>query len=384
MVGPAVTRRHMENHVRPSATPLVLLALVAAFGARWPRLTGTLVLLILFWAFTVIRSARAKADRQINELLTRTAILRHVEPASHLVHVWFARIVRNADLTLLLAVANRARDIISILPRLRLAANTSGSLSLLTGLADQTLDLQLRTDHAATRATSWVRLLTRRFAKTMIRRTGVAATVQLLSAVLLAVPPARQPGWSDSKPEESSTATPDTDEYLKTVLTALPNRADEKSLVAVRAQLQMDGSRAGAKWFTIVTQQAEQWRQRVPQTERDCRIELLGEIFWGVYEDNLGPRPLQYDLYDQLRLQFPEAVEGLTLESAKFDRERHRLTLTLRGFPKSVHDITFSVGRRHTGSEIVVETRDHQRWVFERLEAGEAEGLVVMFEAVKN
>ena len=77
-------------------------------------------------------------------------------------------------------------------------------------------------------------------------------------------------------------------------------------------------------------------------------------------------------------------MEGLTLESAKFDRERHRLTLTLRGFPKSVHDITFSVGRRHTGSEIVVETRDHQRWVFERLEAGEAEGLVVMFEAVKN
>jgi hypothetical protein len=178
----------------------------------------------------------------------------------------------------------------------------------------------------------------------MIRRTGVAATVQLLSAVLLAVPPARQQGWSDSKPEESSTATPDTDEYLKTVLTALPNRADEKSLVAVREQLQMDGSRAGAKWFTIVAQRAEQWRQRVPQTERDFRIELLGEVCWGVYEDNLGPRPLQYDLYDQLRLQFPEAVEGLTLESAEFDRQRHCLTLTLRGFPKSVHDVTFSVG----------------------------------------
>ena len=107
-------------------------------------------------------------------------------------------------------------------------------------------------------------------------------------------------------------------------------------------------------------------------------------MFWGVYEDNLGPRPLQYDLYDQLRLQFPEAVEGLTLESAEFDRKHHSLTLTLRGFPKSVHDVTFSVGRHHTGSEIVVETRDRQSWVFDRLEAGESEGLVLMFKAVKN
>ena len=144
----------------------------------------------------------------------------------------------------------------------------------------------------------------------------------------------------------------------------------------------MDGSRAGAKWFTIVMQQASSGLSGFPNTGH-CRSKLPGEIFWGVYEDNLGPRPLQYDLYDQLRLQFPEAVEGLTIESAKFDRERHRSTLTLRGFPKSVHDITFSVGRRHTGSEIVVETRDHQRWASNALSML-GEGLVVMFEAVKN
>jgi hypothetical protein len=205
-----------------------------------------------------------------------------------------------------------------------------------------------------------------------------------MSAVLLAVPPARQQSWGDSKVEDSSRTTPDIDEYLQTVLTALPNPADETSLVHVREQLRSDGARAGIQWFTAVTKRAEQWRQRIAPAERDCRVELLGEVLWGVYEDNIGPRPLQYDLYDQLRLQFPEAVEGLTLDNAEFDREPQSFALTLRGFPKAVHDITFSVGRRRTGSEIVVETRDGRHWMFERLEAGEEKGVVVLFRAVKT
>lgn len=372
-----------RNHVRPSATPLLILAAIVGFGARWPRFTGAIVILIALWAFSVIRKATTEADHQIRELLTRTAILRHVEPATHLVHVWFSRILRSADITLLLAVAHRARDIITVLPRLRSVANATGSLSLLTRLADHALDTELRTDHAATRATSWIRVLTGRLLRSMIRRTGVAATAQLMSAVLLAVPPARQQGWGESNLEESSRTTPDTDEYLKTVLTALPKRADEASLAHVREQLRRDGSRAGAQWFTTVTKRAEQWRERVPPSERDWQIELLAEMLWGVYEDNIGPRPVQYDLYDQLRLQFPEAVEGLTLENAEFDEKDQTLALVLRGFPKAVHEVTFSVGRKHTGSEIVLDSRDGRSWMFERLEAGEERGVVVVFHAIK-
>lgn len=354
-------------------------AAILAVGSVWPRATGATVLLLGLWAFTVIHIANAEADRQLKRLLTRAAILRHVEPATHLVHVWFARTMRNADLTVLLAIAHKARETISILPRLRAVSNARGSLTLLTSLIDQVLERSLRTDNASDRTTSWVRILTRRLFRNLIRKTGLAAAAQLLSAVLLAVPPARGEGWGEGALEESANTTPDTDEYLKTVLAALPVDASEASLVRVREQLQADGSRTGSRWFTAVASRAEKWRQQAPPAERDCRLELLGEVLWGVYEDNAGPRPMHFDLYDQLRLQLPDLIEGLSVDSLEVDESNQELALKLHGFPAAFQDLTFSAGRRQTGSDLVLQTRDERRWVFERLEAGGAQEVMVIF-----
>ena len=371
-----------RNHVRPSLAPILILATVLICGWYWPRVTGILALLVGLWSFAVIRASLTEAGVQLKQLLIRASILSHVEPATHLVHVWFARALRNSDITLLLGIAHKARGLVQVLPRLRSIGMATGSLQLLTDLTDDALEKKLRTDEASRRATSWVRVLARRFFRNAIRKTGIAAAAQLLSAVLLAVPPAREQGWSDQV--EQPATTPDTEENLRTVLTALPASADETALLRIREQVKADGSRAGARWFGLVAARAERWRQAVPADRRDCRLELLGEVIWGLYEDYIGPRPAQYDLYDQLRLQVPEFLEGLAVESSDIDHFDERLLLLLRGQPNSFHDLTFSVGRRHTGAELRVETRDGRTWVFERLEAGEWDDILVVFKPVKK
>jgi hypothetical protein len=339
------------------------------------------VLLIGAWAVASIRIALAEADTLLKHVLTRTLVLKHFEPAAYFVRLWFARLVQRPDLTLLLALGHQAAKALHVLPRVRSVAIATTSLQLVTDMADEVLERRLRTDGASGRTTSWVRILTRRFFRGFVRKSGAAAAAQLLSAVLLAVPPSREQAWSD-KPQQSLEASPDIDEYLKIVLSGLPVQADESALQRIQEQLHSDGSRAGIDWFTAVAARAEEWRQEALPPHRDCRIEMLGEVVWGVYENAVGPRPPQYDIYDQLRLQLPDLLEGLAVRDVEIDGDT--LSLSLRGLPSAFHDLTFGVGHHRTGADLALETRDGQSWRFERLEAGDGRAVHVVFRTVKQ
>jgi hypothetical protein len=264
---------------------------------------------------------------------------------------------------------------VAILPRVRSLAMTTSSLRLLAELADNTLVTRLRTDEASKRTTSWVRILCKRFLRGIIRKSGLAAAFQLLSGILLAVPPDRNPAWRDG-PQHNLDAFPDVDEYLRTVLSRLPPEADEATLERIALKIRADGYQAGLTWFNAVARRAEQWRQE--SSGRDgCEIEMLGEVIWGVYEDAIGPRPLQFELFDQLRLQLPDLLQGLSVHDVNVDGDT--LVLLIRGIPSAFHDLTFTVGRRQTGEDLVLEATDGRSWRFERLEAGNEDDVHVVF-----
>jgi hypothetical protein len=117
-----------------------------------------------------------------------------------------------------------------------------------------------------------------------------------------------------------------------------------------------------------LTNWAELWREQTAAEGRDCRIELMAELLWGVYEADIGPRPSYYELFEQLRLQLPGLFDGLSVREAALDDGTDTLLITVNGVPKHFDVLTAASNGNREASRILVESRDGRRWVLKRLE----------------
>ena len=110
------------------------------------------------------------------------------------------------------------------------------------------------------------------------------------------------------------------------------------------------------------------WREQTSAEERDRRIELVTEVLWAIYEAGIGPRSSYYELFDQLRLQLPDLLDGLSVQEAILDEAADSLLITVSGVPKRFDLLTGSSNGNRQASRILLESRDHRKWVLKRLE----------------
>ena len=369
-----------RNHVRPSILPGFLILLVAILGLFWPAATAILALLMIFFMSQIQQRALNLVDRQLTDLLTRVLVLTHAETATYLMQTWFSRFSRQKNNVLLLSLAHRARERAAAIPRARSTAVATDSLRFLDKLASKELDERLGTGNATSRATSWVRVLTKAAVKRILRRTGIVWFTQLIYALVLAAPPERQKLLDNEEHQEQALSAPDPEGYVVHTMAGLGRIPNPAELDRVREDVEHQAGLAGKQWLSAIATRAEQTREEARGVHRDYRIEVVGEVMWGVYESIIGSRPAQFDLYDQLRLQAPDLVDGLSVGHFSFDENDQLLLMSLNGLPTTFHELTLANSGGRETKHVVLETRDRRKWVFQQLEAAIAHEVLFVFQ----
>ena len=369
-----------RNHVRSMTVPALLAVLAAGVGWYQPGATAMALLLILIWARRTRRAATARVDQHLNPLLTRVQSSTSVGAARYVVEIWFARFRTKADHVELLTLAERSRERSAILPHARSLAIVADSLRLLTKLADEAVGERLRTERAAVSRRSWIRVLTREFSRQALRRTGIIPLAKLLTGLLLAVPLARKNAWSgEAERYGQPAAMPDPQMYVADLTTRLPSIPEKQDIDPVHDQVRQDATRAGPVWLAAVAARAEQCRQETSASGGGDRAAMLCEAIWSVYEEALSARPEQYDVFDQLRLQLPNLLAGLSVQGMSIDEEHECLIITFGGFPKTFDELSSATDSGHARYGVAVETRDRRQWVLRSLEAAAAEEMHLVF-----
>lgn len=369
-----------RNHVRPSILPTFLILLVAIFALFWPGATIILSLLMVFFMTQIQQGALNSVDRQLTDLLTRVLVLTHAETATFLMQTWFSRFSRQKDNVLLLSLAHRSRERAAAIPRARSTAVATDSLRFLNKLASNELDTRLGTGNATVRATSWVRVLTKDAVKRILRRSGIIWFTQLIYALVLAAPPERHNLWETEEHQEQARSAPDPEGFVVHTMAGLGQIPNSAELEGVREDVERQAGIAGKQWLSAVAIRAEQTREEARNERRDYRIEVVGEVMWGVYESTIGPRPAQFDLFDQLRLQAPELVDGLSVSQISFEDNNQLLLMRLNGLPSTFHELTIANSGGRETKHVLLETRDRRRWVFQQLEAATAHEVLFVFQ----
>jgi hypothetical protein len=369
-----------RNHVRPTTVPALLAILVAGFGWYQPVATVMVVLLILIWARRTRRAATARVNKHLNLLLTRVHSSTYVGAARYVVEIWFARFRTKADDVELLTLAKHSRERSAILPHARSLAIADDSLRLLTKLADEAVDERLRTDRAAVSGRSWIRVLTREFLGQGLQRTGIIPFAKLLTGLLLAVPLARKNAWFDEAERcGQEAAVPDPQMYVADLTTRLPSVPQKHDMDRVHDQVRQDATRAGPVWLAAVAARAERYRHEGSASGVTDRASMLCEAIWSVYEEALSARPEHFDLFDQLRVQLPDLLAGLSVQRMSRDEEGGCLIITLRGLPKTFEELSSATNSGHARYGVVVETRDRRQWLLRSLDAAAAEEMHLVF-----
>ena len=322
-----------RQHIRPGMTPafIVILSVVGMWFA--PRLTFAALIVIGFWSRRVVQNATHAVDHELNSLSTRALALTNPEAANYLTNAWFQRFAPHASNLTLLALAAQARERTLALPRARRIVHASDAFLRLATFAEGAVDQRLRTDHAAERATSWIRVMTLEFFRQLVHRSGIVAFFRFVSELVLAVPPAPHDGWVGRRGVDGGSAVPDPEGYTVAMIADMRATVRPGDLDALRDRITKDAHAGGPEWLTQVANRAEFLREETPNPERDLRIEIVAEVLWGVYESSVGPRPTRFDLYDQVRLQMPELVERSSVREVRVERES--LVMQLEGMPRA-------------------------------------------------
>jgi hypothetical protein len=373
-----------RNHIYPGVLPAVLLIAAFLLGLRWPRLVGLFVLVILWGAGIVRRSVRKAADREIKNILSRVLVLTHIESAEYFIGEWFARFGRRASNLQLLTIASSANERVRLYPRARPVSIATDSLALLGALAGSRLDQRLHTDDAGGRTTSWIRVQARDLVNRSIEQSRIPQLLKFLSALMLAIPPARQESWANRALDGGSfvnpaASPPDPEGYIVNIIAELPRFPSGQDLQTVRDQVLRECVKSGPDWLSRLADWAEQWREQTSAQGRDRRIEVVAEVIWGIYEADIGPRPIRYELFDQLRLQLPDLLDGLSIREARLDERYDILLLSVSGMPKRFDELTPASDGGRTGNSIVLEGRDNRRWTLKRLEVAAEDEVLIVF-----
>jgi hypothetical protein len=332
-----------------------------------PRVTLVAIAFVAFWTRRTIRSATHAIDQQLNSLSTRALALTNYEAADYLTTAWFQRFAPHASNLTLLALASQAKERTLALPRARRIMHASDAFLRLASYAEGAADQRLRTDAAASRPSSWVRVLTREFFRQALHKSGIVALFCFVSDLILAVPPEPQDAWDNDVANREG--VPDAEGYAVALIADMRPAIQPADLDALRDRITRDAHAGGREWLATVATRAECLREETPNPERDLRIEIVAEVLWGVYESSIGPRPVRYDLYDQVRLQIPELVERSSVREVRVGRES--LMMQLDGMPRAFHEL----GR---GNPLIVHTPDDMAWAFRRLETTET-GVMLLF-----
>lgn len=369
-----------RNHIRPGMVPALLVSCALAVGLYWPRSVALLVVLLLWWATVVRHNVTNVVDRQIQGILTRVLVLTHFESAEYFIREWFARFVAGASDLQLLTVACGSAQRVRLHPRARVVAVATDSLTLLAMLAEKELDQRLGTDDTARRATSWVRVQAKDLVSRSIRRSRIPEFLNFVSVLMLAIPPARGETWTERAARGGSIASSaDPEGYIVNIIAELPRIPALHDLQAVRDQVLGECVRSGPDWLSRLTDWAEQWREQTFAEGRDRRIEVVAEVLWGIYEADIGPRPSRYELFDQLRLQLPDLLDGLAVREARLDERSDLLLLSVMGMPRRFDQLTRWSNGSRTAGRILLESRDHRFWALQRLEVTADDEVLIVF-----
>jgi hypothetical protein len=196
---------------------------------------------------------------------------------------------------------------------------------------------------------------------------------------MLANPPARDESWADRAIGGGAAASPpDPEGYIVNMIAELPPTPSVQDLQAIRDQVLRECKKSGPDWLSRLTDRAEQWRERTAAEGRDRRIEIVAEVLWAIYERDIGLRPAHYELFDQLRLQLPELLDGLSVREARLDERSGFLLLSVSGMPKRFDQLTSSHDNRRA-SRILIESRDRRCWVLKSLEVAANDEVLIVF-----
>jgi hypothetical protein len=251
-------------------------------------------------------------------------------------------------------------------------------------LAGSRLDQRLHTDDAGGRTTSWIRVQARDLVSRSIEQSRIPQLLKFLSALMLAIPPARQESWANRALDGGSfvnpaASPPDPEGYIVNIIAELPRFPSGQDLQTVRDQVLRECVKSGPDWLSRLADWAEQWREQTSAQGRDRRIEVVAEVIWGIYEADIGPRPIRYELFDQLRLQLPDLLDGLSIREARLDERYDILLLSVSGMPKRFDELTPASDGGRTGNSIVLEGRDNRRWTLKRLEVAAEDEVLIVF-----
>jgi hypothetical protein len=323
--------------------------------------------------------AALAADKRLQHILTRILLLTHIQSAEYFIREWFARFRERASNLDLLVFATRARDRARAYPRARVITNAANSLSLLATLAEAELDQRMHTDSTVGRTTTWIRVQAGHLLRRLIKQSRIPRLLEFTSALMLAIPPVQEDAWDDGNRSPSIADTPDPEGYIVDIVAELPRLPTTQDLQAVKEQVARQYAQSGPDWLTRLTNWAELWREQTVAQGRDCRIELVTEVLWGVYEAEIGPRPSYYELFDQLRLQLPDLFDGLSVREAVLDEGADTLLITVNGVPKHFDVLTAASHGNREASRIMVESRDRRRWVLKRIEVTGEDEIRIVF-----
>ena len=368
-----------RNHLRPGLIPAVMLLVTIGIGIYRPRTVVLLIALILWWAAAVRSRAARAADKRLQHILTRVFLLIHIQSAEYFIREWFARFRERASNLDLLVIATRATDRARAYPRARVITNAVNSLALLAALGEAELDQRLHTDSTVGRRSSWIRVQAGDLLRRSIELSRIPRLLKFTSALMLAIPPVQEDAWEDGNRSESSASSPDPEGYIVDIVADLPRFPTAQDLRAVKEHVLRQYALSGPEWLTRLTNWAELWCEQTATEGRDCRIELVTEVLWGVYEAHIGPRPSYYELFDQLRLQLPDLLQGLSVREAILDDATDALLLTVSGVPRYFDVLTTASNGNREASRILVESRDRRKWVLKRLEVTGDDEIRIVF-----
>ena len=365
-----------RGHVRPAILPIALAACAVGFCFYAPRSTVAALVLAFSWGWRRRHRTQLQVDRELHYILRRALAVTHAETGAYIVQLWFGRFAEGATDLWLLCVAKRTRDMSALLPQSRSIASVTRPVLVLDKYASEALEDRLHTDNAAARYSSWIRVLAGEFVRRLWRATGIQPLLRFFGSLLLAVPP---PDGQVRRADGQQNRTPDPALYVTDLLAALLPVPETGDLERISDQVEREAETAGTEWLRAVAAQAEQLREQLPRVHKDHRIEMLSEALWGLHEAILGSRPEKYDVLDQLRLQVPDLVDGLSIQQLDVQHETGRLSVSLHGLPARFDELTPSTNGTGGQPRLLLETRDRRQWRFERLEAAAGQEVQMQF-----
>jgi hypothetical protein len=367
------------SHIRPNLTPIVISVLAGVMFAFAPRLGILLGVALVVWGHRRITHVSKSVELHLTSLVVRVSALAHRGSAIFLAEEWFDRYSRSASNSILLCLARQSWARAISMPNSRFSVNAVEAFCRVSTLARSELDHRLNTNEAWSRRASTVRILAREFIQWALRRSGISYLVNFVSELLLAVPPASRHDGMLPVPTNAGFVLPDASVYVANIVGALPPVPDRSDLDALTQELRKELRRSGRQWLANVAEYAERWREGILQSNRDYRVEIAAEALWSVYESAMGPRPLRYDLFDQVRLQLPDFFEGLSVASVELATDNRLLTLTLDGKPKCFHELMGASASAGSPRRTIIKTWDHQEWRLERVEINAARKVQIVF-----